>query len=421
MSSTSHPVRRRRSAAALGLGLLTSLVGAALPATPAAAAPSRADLVVTATATRADVVDVGGGATVVVDVRNAGTRAAQDVTVTYAMPPGADFTDGNSPPEGWQCDFRGARTCTYGALAAGASAPPLQFDFYFPPAPAGTTAALTVTATTSSNERSTADNTAQATINYIRGVTDIEVTQVQASPSQAVIGDTVNMSVEVRNSGNMTAEEVYVTVPVPAGFTRQSEDTSTGWDCAFGDDPATGQPAWRCTRYGIVSGWTADPLNLTATVTSGTPGDVPTVTATATTNSPEDDLSDNSGQASVAIVQPATVRGTVWLDADRDGVRDAGELGVKNAGLQVSVRSDPEGQPGAAASVAPDGTYTTQFRPGGVVVDFSIAKPYCFTDSADADLAGYDNSSLYSNQAWSNPATVTAGGEVVIDAAVVTC
>lgn len=254
---------------------------------------------------------MGGGVTVEVEVRNAGTRSAPEVTLAYGLPSGAYFTDGNAVPEGWSCDFGAAATCTYGALAAGASAPRLRFDLSFPPAPTGTTSAVTATARTTSTELSTANNVGEATITYIRGVTDLEITAVQANPAQVIVGDTVNISVQVRNAGNMKAEDVHVTVPLPDGFTRVAEPNSSPWYCEFGDDPVSGQPAWDCLFYGMVEGYTPDPLELTAAVASGAPGDVATVTARATTISPEDDLSDNTAQGTIVILEPATVRGTV--------------------------------------------------------------------------------------------------------------
>ncbi|RAO06967.1 DUF11 domain-containing protein [Micromonospora noduli] len=305
-----NPAHRRRLAAALSTGVLVSLVAAVLPASPAAAAPPAADLVVTATAIapRDQVVDVGGGVTVEVEARNAGRKSASDVTLTYGLPAGAFFTDGNAAPEGWACDFGAAARCTYGALAAGASAPRLRFDFAFPPAPVGTISAVTATAQTTSTEFSTANNVDEATITYIRGVTDLEVTTVQADPAQAIVGDTVNIYVQVHNTGNMTADEVHVIVPLPTGFSRVEEPYSSPWYCEFGDDPASGQPTWDCTAYGLVNGYTPSGLWLTAKVADAVPGEVATVTARATTNSPEDDLSDNTGQATVTIVEAATVR-----------------------------------------------------------------------------------------------------------------
>jgi uncharacterized repeat protein (TIGR01451 family) len=422
MHRTPHGARRRRLAAALSLGILVPLATALLAEAPAAAAPPAVDLVVSATAIapRDQVVDVGGGVTVEVDVRNAGRKSAADVTLTYGLPAGASFTDGNAAPEGWTCDFREAARCTYGALAAGASAPRLRFDFYFPPAPAGTTSAVTATARTSSTEFSTTNNVDEAAITYIRGVTDLEVTDVQASPAQVIVGNTVNFFVEVRNTGNMTAEEVHVTVPLPEGFQRVEEPYSSPWYCQFGTDPASGQPAWDCTVYGLVAGYPITGLWLTASVVDGAPGDVATITARATTNSPEDDISDNTGQATVTIMEPATVRGTVWLDANRNGVRDADESGVTGAEMSVWVRDDQTGQTSASATVAGDGTWTAKFRPGGLVADLSIRSPFCFTAAVDDDLAGYQNDS-YGGHAWSNPVTVAAGGEVVIDAAVTRC
>ncbi|MEV4537578.1 CARDB domain-containing protein [Asanoa sp. NPDC049518] len=284
----------------LTLGVLTTLVLVGLPAGPALAAPNRPDLVVSASADPATVVDVGGGSAVRVDVRNAGTKAAQDVTVSYTMPPGGFFTDGNSVPEGWQCDFREDLSCTHGPFAAGASAT-LRFFVSFPAAQVGQTATVTAVASTSGSELSTANNTGQATVSYIRGVTDLAITNLYVT-EQARIGDTVGITVDVTNTGNMTAEEVYVTVPVPAGLQPQSEEFGEGWYCDFLDDPAAGGPAWRCTRYQLVNGW-GDSLNLWATVRpAASPGDSVPVRATVTTSSPEDNLQDNSGLASVSIL-----------------------------------------------------------------------------------------------------------------------
>ncbi|MCM0675250.1 DUF11 domain-containing protein [Micromonospora phytophila] len=295
------PARRYRLAARLALGALGALAVATVSATPALAAPSRADLTVTVSANPTTVVDVGGGVAVQVDVRNVGTRAAANVILQHALPPGAYFSDGNSIPAGWQCDLRTTLACTHGSLAAGATAPRLIFYVSFPGGPIGDTATFTTTASTTSNELSLANNTGQATVSYIRGVTDVAVNQVWA-PTQAQVGDTVEIGIDVANNGNMTAQEVYVTVPLPAGFTRQSESASSPWYCDFVDDPALGGPEWRCTLYQLVDGWQADTLYLTATVTSGTPGDSVPVTVTASTNSPEDNLGDNSAQTSIAIV-----------------------------------------------------------------------------------------------------------------------
>ncbi|MER7330388.1 MULTISPECIES: hypothetical protein [unclassified Micromonospora] len=423
MRPTPHPTRRSRLAAASGLAALLSLAAATLPAAPAGAAPSRADLTVTATAIapRDQVVDVGGGVTVEVQVRNAGTRSASDVTLTYGLPDGAYFTDGNGAPQGWTCDFGPAASCTYEALAAGASAPSLRFHFYFPPAPAGTVSAVTATAKTTSPELSTSNNTGSAPITYVRGVTDLEVIATQAEPAQPIVGDTVNVSVQVHNTGNMTAEQVHVLVPLPAGVTRVSEDYNSPWYCEFGDTLVAGQPGWDCVNYQMVNGWTDEPLDLSATIATAAPGDVVTFTAKATTTSPEDDLADNTGQVSVTVAEPGTVRGTVWLDADRDGVRDAEETGVTGGQLSVWVQDDQTGQTSVRATVAADGTWTALFRPGGVVASFTIQAPYCFADSTDGDLAMYHNYSYGGGTAASNPATLAPAGEVVIDAAVVRC
>lgn len=252
-------------------------------------------------------------------------------------------------------------------------------------------------------------------------MTDLKVIAAQADPAQPIVGDTVNVSVQVRNAGNITAEQVHVTVPLPAGLTRVSEDYNNPWYCEFGTSLVAGQPGWDCVFYQMVSGWTPEPLHLSATVDTAVPGDVVTFTAQATTTSPEDDLADNTGQASVTVVEPGTVRGTVWLDADRDGVRDADEAGVTGAQMSVGVQDDQTGQTHVRATVAADGTWTALFRPGGVVASFTVQAPYCFEDSVDGDLAMYQNYSYGGGNASSNPATLAPAGEAVIDAAVVRC
>jgi hypothetical protein len=418
MSSIPHPRRRRHL---LGSGLVASalatLAAVLLSATPASADPPRADLVVGATADPTEIVYTGGSSTVTVDVRNVGTKASEDISLAVSLPAGTWFAPGFVAPASWQCDLQGTATCTRAPLAAGASAEPLRIPLGVPAGTAGDV--LTVSATASTNaESSIANNTGQATVRYIPGTVDLELNGSPTNDSM-INGEVTGLSLSLRNSGTSPSGDVTVVAPLPAGLSRYSEG-GDGWDCAFGGDLAAGQPGWRCTHGPLQAGENTSPFGFYATV-AGTPGDVITMTATAATTSTETTLDNNTQQNTVTVLQPATIRGTVWVDSDRDGIRDAGEPGAPPGpgGIDhIVVDAQTVGQPGTLATVNPDGTYVAQVRPGTHRVEFYVQDPYSYIDSADSDLVYYNNYSAPNRYGYSDWITLAGGEETVIDAAV---
>jgi uncharacterized repeat protein (TIGR01451 family) len=389
---------------------------------PASAGAARADLVVTVTADPTEVVDTGGWSAVQVDVRNAGGKATRDIALTFAPPAGAwFFSDGFTVPESWQCDLVETLTCTRDPLAAGEAADPLRLPLGLPAGVAGETVTVSATGTTGAREASTENNTGQVTLRYFAGVADLDLTRMTTNTESAIVGESISVAVDVQNAGTAAASDVTVTVPLPSGMTRESE-YAEGWDCALSDDAATGQSSWRCTRESLAAREIAGTISLSAKVMAGNTGDTVTFTAKATTSSPEASDANNSGQATTTILQSGTVRGTVWVDSDRDGIRDPDEPGAPSGteGTSEVVVKSKSGQPSVVATLGADGTYIARVRPGSYVVEFYVLLPYLFTDSADSDLVNYYNyTGGQTNLGFSDVIDVAGGDEVVIDAAVV--
>ncbi|MFC4016642.1 hypothetical protein ACFOW4_01585 [Micromonospora sp. GCM10011542] len=388
-----------------------------LAAAPASAAPTRADLVVTASLDPTEVPDTGGSSAVTVALHNAGGKASDDVTLVLSLPAGTWFTDGFSVPPSWQCTFQATATCTHAPLAAGAAAEPLRIPFGVDAGTVGDEVVVSATAT-GGRESSTDNNTGQASLRYIPGTVDVGFMS-ESRDYEMINGEVFGFSSYVLNSGTSPSGDLTVTVPLPAGSVRYSE-TSEGWACDYGDDLAAGQPGWRCTHGPLRPGQNSAGLDITASISGANPGDVLDLTATLSTTSTETSLDNNTRHTRVTVLQPATVRGVVWVDSDRDSVRDAGEPGAP-PGDQGIYQITAAGQGyGAEATVNADGTYTVQVRPGTYRIDFYVRDPYSFITSPDSDLVYYLNETGgYNRYGHSGSITVASGEEAVIDAGVV--
>lgn len=406
------------SARVVTAGVLISLGTLLVSAAPAAAAPARADLILTTTFDRTEIPAPGGAATLTVGLRNAGTKASQDALVKFTLPAGAQFpTDGWGPPAGWICDLIGTVSCTHSPLAAGAVAENVTIPVGIPSGTAGES--LTVSATVSGGaESSTANNTDQAVIRYVPGLVDLAFEPVTTT-QKLIRGEFAKLQSSVSNTGNTASGEITVVAALPAG-TRRLETSSENWDCAFGEGLADGQTGWQCKHAPLLPGQTSEPVDFMTELVDVQAGDTLTLTAAASTTMTETNTDNNTAQDNITVEPWATVRGTVWLDSNFNGVRDEGENGISGHIDPVSLSAQTGGGGQSAwGTVNPDGTYQAYVRPGSYRVNLTVWYPYEFIDSVDSDLIYHEHvwgaSSAYGYTDWFS---IAAGDEAVLDAGV---
>jgi Domain of unknown function DUF11/SdrD B-like domain len=248
---------------------------------------------------------------------------------------------------------------------------------------------------------------------------DLAVTGMVAGPAQVLMDEIVGIGVTVTNVGTRVAESVTVHVTLPATLQPPSPGgLGFPWSC---DALA---PGWRCTHGPLAPGQSADELQVNARVVGGTPGDVLTVTAEASTTSRELSIANNTGQASVTLIGPGTIRGTAWIDADRDGQREPGEPAAPGFGLwEVRVLTEDGSGEILPVEVDAEGHYSLAVKPNQYLVEVTIgvhALAWDFTtpnvgdEATDSDVVPVF-ADEFSSIARSHVFEMVSGSETVID------
>jgi Domain of unknown function DUF11 len=241
-----------------------------------------------------DVSNLGDRTILHILIANDGTADAADVRVTIDPPPGTRVQEETFDPFEWQCELAEAPwVCARGALKPINQPDGLHAVLIIPVMlPAGTTGdAITMTATvsTSSPERSLANNSGEVSLRYVTPEpADLQIIDMGVSPAEVVAGEQVTIGLQVENIGGSPADNVRVRVPLPD---------------------------------------TVEPVSADLTGSEGTLRFV----ATAGTDSPELSTDNNAGQASTTYRAQGFISGRVWLDLDRDGQREPGEPPVGTA------------------------------------------------------------------------------------------
>ncbi|HEU4397380.1 MAG TPA: hypothetical protein VFU54_06025 [Actinomycetota bacterium] len=378
-----------------------------------------ADLAVELTADSwTDVSNLGGRAYAFVRVTNVGTAEVADVRLTIDPPSGAWVQLENFTTDEWHCDVNGTPwVCTRGALAPAAFAY-LSIPVMFPAGTTGDTTTMTATASTTTPERSLANNGSQVTFRYITPEpADVTITGMDAYPPQVVAGDQVTLYIAVDNIGGSPADNVTVRLPLADTVEPVSADGGGDWTCSVGRDADSGQRVWECVhpRYEPAGLELVSPIWLVATVGAGTPEGTVTFTATARTDSPEPSTDNNTGQASTTYLAQGFISGRVWLDQDRDGQRDPDEPAVENGGDGVrSLLLMLEGLIYPAwdtpnAFVGHDGSYTQPLAPRRYFVRVNVSPALDYTTPNTGDEAT-DSDVVFTARAYDG---VTAESAVV--------
>ena len=307
--------------------------------TASGATAASADLAITKTAHDATV-KAGTATKFDLSVQNLGTSdAVGDIIITDTLPAGTSFIGASSAGSVWDCAPTDADSqvieCVLAdnaGLVADGTATLLTIDVQLDsdlPAGSLTNTASVVSGTT---DPDTDNNTDTAVINVGQEV-DLTVIEslVDGTPR---IGNRLSFGYEVSNNGPSDAQDVVVTVKMPAGLTEiDSEGSDSAWTCVVGTADASGTEVV-CTLTGVLaSGADAPALVLNATIAVAAYPDF-TNTVNVSTSTPETNLDNN--EDSLALAVPALVG--LSIVKEHVGVIQAGEqahyvITVSNDGL----------------------------------------------------------------------------------------
>lgn len=334
---------RRRLA--VPVALLAGLGGAFELAEPASADAGSANLVVTVSAAR-NILAVSGWSTVDVVVRNDGPAAAAGVSVSLTLPAGLRSSRMESTSD-WNCDWGSPTlTCTYiGDFAPGASGRVISESVELDGVQPGTTLETVATATTSTPESSTTDNTA--------------VQAIRVVPTGTIQGHLWN---DLNADGIRQADEPAPGIGV--SITSQDDDDGYGFGNSFGTTYSETVPtkrfkvtsdlsrfSWRFTKPNVGSDDTDSDLQVISDTQYDEIGASPVFSVTATTPAVVD-------VGVVAAFRPTKISPAAALQGSTAVVTLTGASFT--TGLEVALtRTGADPIPGTITDVAADGTTMT--------------------------------------------------------------
>jgi uncharacterized repeat protein (TIGR01451 family) len=233
--------------------------------------------------------------TYTVTVSNAGPSDASTVALSDTTPANTTFVSATQtsgptfactpPPVGGT----GTLTCTIATLNAGASATFSLVLHVDGATPIGSTIANTASASSSTFDPTSPNDSATSNAAVAAGVTDVRI-QKTANQPQFATGADVTYTITVTNDGPAIAIDTMVEDALPAGTTFVSATPSQG-TCS-GTAPVT------CSLGNLNAGATAT-ITLVVTFPS-TPGPVQNI-ATVTNANVDSDPSDNSSTSVIAV------------------------------------------------------------------------------------------------------------------------
>ena len=298
------------------------------------------DVDVSVTKSGPGTVAVGDAITYTLGVANVGTEAALLVQFSDSLPPNTTFTSltQNTGPAA-SCSTpasggTGTVTCDLGTLAGGSSA---QFTLVLQ---VGNTASITntVTATTASADKNSANNTASATTTVTQ-FADMSVTK--SGPATVTAGTNITYTTVVSNSGPSSAASVSLSDTLPANTTFVSMSQSVGpvFSCTT---PAVGAAGTiTCTIATLASGASAT-FSIVLKLASSTPsGGGLTNVAVVSTTTIESNGENNS----------ASTTATIQTSADASVTKSGPATVTAGANITYTVSVSNSG-PSNAASVA---------------------------------------------------------------------
>ena len=215
-------------------------------------------------------------------------------------------------------------------------------------APAGTITNTASTPTTLAGENDTTNNADTATITVVP-TADVTVAK-SVDQSNAQIGDRLTYTITATNNGPSPADAVTIIDTLPAGVTFVSGTgpggvalTAAGQTVTFNGGTLASGGSFTATILADIAAGT------TGTVTNG-------VTVTTTTS--ETDTTNNAATAAT-VVDPltASIAGTVYVDANNNGVQDNDENGIAGVTVQLTGTDTDGNAVSATTTTDDDGDY----------------------------------------------------------------
>jgi uncharacterized repeat protein (TIGR01451 family) len=279
-----------------------------------------------------DPVNAGSNITYAITIQNAGPSNAAGVTFTDTLPTGTTFVSFTSPL-GWTCSSpavgaTGTVSCSKNSdQVAGTTTPFTLVVKVDPTVAAGTVISNTLTASSTTPDPTTGNESATATTTVATSA-DLSVTKVD-TPDPVLAGNQITYTITVTNAGPSNAASVTFTDTVPAGTTFAFLAAPGAWVCPL---PATGAPIV-CTHTSLPVGTSVftiktvvDPATAAGTVLTNN------VTVAATTSDPNPGNESDNASTTVATSANLSVTKTDSPDPVNAGSNLTYTITVNNAG-----------------------------------------------------------------------------------------
>lgn len=238
-------------------------------------------------------------------ITNNGPSAANGVNVSDARPSQITswtWTCDPSTPPAYQCTSDASNPATF---ADSLDLPASASVTYTVSAQIGDAVSgdlvNSVTATASAKpDLNSADNTATDT--DVLTPTTLSITKT-VEPALARPGDTLTYTIQVTNTGTVTATSITVTDPLPAGLTYDSA-SGAGWTCSYASDTVT------CTLPSLAASTAASPITIRAFVPADSTGVTPNTATVSAANA-----AATTGTAQAGVLAPIPTLSEVALAA----------------------------------------------------------------------------------------------------------
>ncbi|MDP9193403.1 MAG: ExeM/NucH family extracellular endonuclease [Acidobacteriota bacterium] len=256
-----------------------------------------------------DPVTAGNNLTYTITLNNAGPSVATNVDLDDTLPAGTTFVSLSSPG-GWSCTTpavgaTGTVSCSNASVAIGNAVFTLIVNVDAGLAN-GTVITNTATASSTTTDPNTGNESGVATTTVGSGSADISVTKTD-TPDPVTAGNNITYTITVNNAGPSNATTAALSDTLPAGTTFVSLSAPAGWSCATPAVGATGNVSCSIASLDVGSDVFTLTVAVNATVAGGS---VITNTATASSATTDPNTGNESDTETTAVLSPATVTAT---------------------------------------------------------------------------------------------------------------